>query len=133
MPRRLRPYVRCPRAREDDICALPPGVRHCLCDETADPVGQVLIHEGQLFWHVVGGKAKGWHSYLAVLRRGSSDVPIELEGAGPITPTTEGGRVQYRVRAKRDGAEFLVQASEFAYAASDGRETVKAEPVDTQR
>ncbi|MBL8683945.1 MAG: hypothetical protein JNK05_32535 [Myxococcales bacterium] len=133
MARRIRPFVRCPRAREDDPCALPPGVRHCLCEENADPVGQLMLKEGQLFWHVVGGRAKGWHSYLAVLRQGAIEVPLELDGEGPVVPSTEGARIVYRLRAKRDGAEVLIDASEFVYAASDGREIVRAELVDNQR
>jgi hypothetical protein len=130
MVRRIRPLVRCPRAREDDPCALPPGVRFCLCEENAEPVGQLKIHEGQLFWFVVGGRAKGWHSYVAVVRQGTIDVPLELEDSEAIVPTTEGARVVYRLRAKRDGAEVLIDASEFVYAASDGRELVRAELVD---
>lgn len=104
-----------------------------MCEENADPVGQLMLREGQLFWHVVGGRAKGWHSYLAVLRQGNVEVPIELDGDGPIVPTSEGARVVYRLRAKRDGAEVLIDASEFVYAASDGREIVRAELVDATR
>lgn len=131
--RRIRPFVRCPRAREDDPCTLPPGVRHCLCDETAEPVGQLMVQDGQIFWHVVGGRAKGWHSYVAVLRQGNIEAPIEIDGNGPIVPSNEGQRVVYRVRAKRDGSEMLIDAAEFVYAASDGREIVRAEPVDATR
>lgn len=133
MVRRIRPFVRCPRAREDDLCALPPGVRHCLCEENADPVGQLVIIEGQIFWHVIGGRAKGWHSYVALMPQGTMDVPVELDGEGPIVPSIEGTRMVYRLRTKRDGAEVLIDASEFVYAASDGRETVRAELVDATR
>jgi len=133
MAHRIRPFVRCPRAREDDPCALPPGVRHCLCEENADPVGQLMITEGQLFWQVVGGRAKGWHSYLAVLQQGSEEVPLKLDGDGPIVPSTEGARVVYRLRANQGKYEVLIDASEFVYAASEGRETVRAERVDATR
>jgi hypothetical protein len=92
-----------------------------------------MVQDGQIFWHVVGGRSKGWHSYVAVLRQGAIEAPIEIDGNGPIVPSNEGQRVVYRVRAKRDGGELVIDAAQFVYAASDGREIVLAELVDATR
>lgn len=135
MPRKLRQAVRCPRAnREDDLCTLPPGVRHCLCygDQPGDPVGVVEIHDGQLFWFVPGTRPRGWYSYLAVTRQGSVETPLELEGqrGTAVQTVSEGGRLFYLVRTLR-GGQFLLDAAELIYAAAEGRETVLASPAQT--
>jgi hypothetical protein len=137
--RRLRPYVRCPRAREDDPCTLPPGVRFCMCEESGEPVAEVQVREGQLFWRVGGDNnapPRSWYSYLAVVGKRAAGVrpegpAIELEGEANVVPSNDGERRVFRVREKGTGRDYFVEACDLVYAAQEGHEIVVARPVES--
>lgn len=122
------PTVRCPHARPEDLCQLPPGVRYCVCygDQHRDHVGAVSIQGGQLLWSVlVGGRPRGWYSYVAVVRQGAGVVPVELQDEPAVRETVENGRALYVVRGPRD-QRYEIEAGALVEAALEGRETVDA-------
>jgi hypothetical protein len=104
-----------------------------MCEESAEPVAEVRVQEGQLFWHVIGGRANGWQSYLAVQAQQGKHIPIELDGDGVVVPSNEGQRVVFRVREKGTARAFLIEACDFVYAAQRGEEMVTARPVESVR
>jgi hypothetical protein len=123
-----RLHVRCPHARPEDLCMLPPGVRYCVCysDQQRDHVGQVAIQGGQILWSVItNGKPRGWYSYVAVVRQGTAVVPLELQEEPAVRETVENGRAVYVVRGPRD-QRYEIEASALVEAALEGRETVDA-------
>ena len=92
MARPLRVSVRCPHAKPEDLCALPPGVRYCLCyaDQHREPVGQVSVQHGQILWSVlVAGRARGLYSYVAVVRQGTVLTPVELQDEATVRETVD--------------------------------------------
>ncbi len=130
MSRTVRVAVRCPHAKPDDPCALPPGVRYCVCygDQHREPVGLVSIRGGQVLWNVpVGGKGRGWYSWVAVLRQGETVVPVELQDDPNVRETVDGGRAFYLVRGARD-QRYEIDASAIIEAALEHREYVDAIP-----
>jgi len=125
-PRRLN--VRCPHAKPEDTCMLPPGVRYCLCygDQHRDHVGQVTVQGGQILWSVLAsGKPRGFYSYVAVVRQGAALVPVELQDEAAVRETVENGRAFYVLRGPRD-QRFEVEAAALVEAALEGREIVDA-------
>jgi len=119
---------RCPHAKPDDLCMLPPGVRYCVCygDQHRDHVGQVSIQGGQLLWSVLAGaRARGWYSYVAVVRQGATVVPVELQDDASVRETVENGRAFYVVRGPRD-QRYEIEAAALVEAALEGREIVDA-------
>ena len=127
MSRSLR-TVRCPHAKPDDLCQLPPGVRYCVCygDVHRDHVGQVSVQGGQLLWSVLSnGKPRGWYSYVAVIRQGAAVVPLELLDEPSVRETVENGRAFYVVRGPRE-QRYEIDAASLVEAAGEGRETVDA-------
>jgi hypothetical protein len=125
-PRRIN--VRCPHAKPEDLCALPPGVRYCVCygDLHRDHVGQVSVQGGQLLWSVLSnGRPRGWYSYVAVVRQGAALVPVELQDEAAVRETVENGRAFYVVRGPRE-QRFEIDAASLVEAAVEGRETVDA-------
>ncbi len=129
MLRTPRSPVRCPHARAEDPCMLPPGVRYCVCygDQQREPVGTVSIQGGQVFWSVAGPKPRGWYSYVAVVHQGSSLVPIELQDEPTLHETLDNGRAYYIVRGPRD-QRYEIDAAALVIAANEGRESVDATP-----
>ncbi len=120
--------VRCPHAKPEDTCTLPPGVRYCMCygDQHRDHVGQVSVQGGQLLWSVLtNGRPRGWYSYVAVVRQGAVAVPLELQDEPAVRETVENGRAVYVLRGPRD-QRFEVEASALVEAALEGREVVDA-------
>ena len=133
MTRPLRVTVRCPHAKPDDLCALPPGVRYCLCysDINREPVGQVSVQNGQILWSVLSaGRARGQYTYVAVVRQGAVLTPIELQDEASLRETVENGRAVYVVRGPRD-QRLEVAAAALIEAAGDHREYVDATPIST--
>lgn len=133
MPRSLRVPIRCPHAKPEDLCTLPPGVRYCVCygDQHREAVGQVTVRQGQILWFVeVAGKPRGWYSYVAVQRLGAAAVPIELQDEPSVRETVENGRAFYVLRGPRD-ARFEVDAGALVEAALENREYVHAVPAPT--
>lgn len=133
MARPLRVSVRCPHAKPEDLCALPPGVRYCLCysDQHREPVGQVSVQHGQILWSVlVGAKPRGLYSYVAVVRQGTLLAPVELQDEAAVRETVENGRAVYIVRGPRD-QRLEIDASSLIEAAVDNREYVDATVVTT--
>ena len=133
MARPLRVSVRCPHAKPEDLCALPPGVRYCLCysDQHREPVGQVSVQHGQILWSVlVGAKPRGLYSYVAVVRQGTLLAPVELQDEPSVRETVEGGRAVYIVRGPRD-QRLEIDASSLIEAAVENREYVDATVVTT--
>ncbi len=125
---RSLPTVRCPHARPEDLCMLPPGVRYCVCygDQHRDHVGQVSIQGGQLLWSVLaGGRPRGWYSYVAVVRQGATVMPVELQDDASVRETVENGRAFYVVRGARD-QRYEIEAAALVEAALEGREIVDA-------
>ena len=104
-----------------------------MCEESAEPVAEVLVRGGQLFWRVIGGRANGWQSYLAVQDLPDKRIPIELDGDGVLVPSNEAARVVFRVREKGTARTFLIDARDFVYAAQKGEEMVTARPVESVR
>lgn len=128
MARPLRVSVRCPHAKPEDLCALPPGVRYCLCyaDQHREPVGQVSVQHGQILWSVLaGGRARGLYSYVAVVRQGTVLTPVELQDDVALREVVENGRAVYVVRGPRD-QRLEVEAAALIEAAADNREYVDA-------
>ncbi len=133
MARPLRVSVRCPHAKPEDLCALPPGVRYCLCysDQHREPVGQVSVQHGQILWSVlVGAKPRGLYSYVAVVRQGTLLAPVELQDEPAVRETVENGRAVYVVRGPRD-QRLEIDASSLIEAAVENREYVDATVVTT--
>jgi hypothetical protein len=133
MARPLRVSVRCPHAKPEDLCALPPGVRYCLCysDQHREPVGQVSVQHGQILWSVlVGAKPRGLYSYVAVVRQGTLLAPVELQDEASVRETVENGRAVYIVRGPRD-QRLEIDASSLIEAAVENREYVDATVVTT--
>jgi hypothetical protein len=133
MARPLRVSVRCPHAKPEDLCALPPGVRYCLCysDQHREPVGQVSVQHGQILWSVlVGAKPRGLYSYVAVVRQGTLLAPVELQDEPAVRETVENGRAVYIVRGPRD-QRLEIDASSLIEAAVENREYVDATVVTT--
>lgn len=129
--RPLRVTVRCPHAKPEDPCMLPPGVRYCVCygDLHREPVGQIAVQGGQIVWSVMlNGRARGHYSYVAVVRQGATLAPVELQDDPAVRETVEGGRAFYVLRGPRE-QRFEVDASSLLDAALDGREYVDASPV----
>lgn len=129
--RPLRVTVRCPNAKPEDACALPPGVRYCVCygDQHREPVGQVAVVGGQVVWSVLAaGRARGHYSYVAVVRQGATLAPVELQDDPSVRETVEGGRAFYVLRGPRE-QRFEVDAGALFEAALEGREYVDAAPV----
>jgi hypothetical protein len=129
--RSLRVTVRCPHAKPDDPCMLPPGVRYCVCygDQHREPVGQLAVVGGQIVWSAqVQGRARGHTSYVAVLRQGVTLAPVELQDEANVRETVEGGRAFYVLRGPRE-QRVEVLASALVEAALEGREYVDAAPV----
>jgi len=125
---RSLPTVRCPHARPEDLCMLPPGVRYCVCygDQHRDHVGQVSIQGGQLLWSVLaGGRPRGWYSYVAVVRQGATVMPVELQDDASVRETVENGRAFYVVRGARD-QRYEIESAALVEAALEGREIVDA-------
>ena len=125
---RTLPTVRCPHARPEDTCMLPPGVRYCVCygDQHRDYVGAVSIQGGQLLWSVTAnGRPRGWYSYVAVVRQGAAVVPVELQDEASVRETVENGRALYVVRGPRD-QRYEIEAAALVEAAREGREIVDA-------
>ena len=142
MARPLRVSVRCPHAKPEDLCALPPGVRYCLCysDQHREPVGQVSVQHGQILWSVlVGAKPRGLYSYVAVVRQGTLLAAVELQDEASVRETLsnsdekfvrENGRAVYIVRGPRD-QRLEIDASSLIEAAVENREYVDATVVTT--
>lgn len=133
MARPLRVSVRCPHAKPEDLCALPPGVRYCLCyaDQHREPVGQVSVQHGQILWSVlVAGKTRGLYSYVAVVRQGAVLTPVELQDDVAVRETVENGRAVYILRGPRD-QRLEVEAAALVEAALESREYVDAAVVTT--
>jgi hypothetical protein len=133
MARPLRVSVRCPHAKPEDLCALPPGVRYCLCyaDQHREPVGQVSVQHGQILWSVlVAGKTRGLYSYVAVVRQGTVLTPVELQDDVAVRETVENGRALYILRGPRD-QRLEVDAAALVEAALESREYVDAAVVTT--
>lgn len=133
MARPLRVSVRCPHAKPEDLCALPPGVRYCLCysDQHREPVGQVSVQHGQILWSVlVGAKPRGLYSYVAVVRQGTLLAAVELQDEASVRETVENGRAVYIVRGPRD-QRLEIDASSLIEAAVENREYVDATVVTT--
>lgn len=133
MARPLRVSVRCPHAKPEDLCALPPGVRYCLCyaDQHREPVGQVSVQHGQILWSVLtAGRARGLYSYVAVVRQGSVLTPVELQDEVTVRETVEGGRAVYILRGPRE-QRLEVEAAALIEAAVESREYVDATVVTT--
>lgn len=133
MARPLRVSVRCPHAKPEDLCALPPGVRYCLCyaDQHREPVGQVSVQHGQILWSVLtAGKTRGLYSYVAVVRQGTVLTPVELQDDVAVRETVEGGRAVYVLRGPRD-QRLEVEAAALVEAAVESREYVDATVVTT--
>ena len=133
MPRPPRVSVRCPHAKPEDLCALPPGVRYCLCyaDQHREPVGQVSVQHGQILWSVlVAGKARGLYSYVAVVRQGTVLTPVELQDDLSVRETVENGRAVYILRGPRE-QRLEIDASSLIEAAVENREYVDATVVTT--
>jgi hypothetical protein len=133
MARPLRVSVRCPHAKPEDLCALPPGVRYCLCyaDQHREPVGQVSVQHGQILWSVlVAGKTRGLYSYVAVVRQGTVLTPVELQDDVAVRETVENGRAVYVLRGPRD-QRLEVEAAALVEAAVESREYVDAAVVTT--
>lgn len=131
MNRPLRVTVRCPHAKPEDTCALPPGVRYCVCygDQHREPVGQVAVVGGQVVWSVqLAGRARGHYSYVAVTRQGTTLNPVELLDEATVRETVEGGRAFYVLRGPRE-LRFEIEAGALIEAALEGREYVDAAPV----
>ncbi len=131
MARPLRVSVRCPHAKPEDLCALPPGVRYCLCyaDQHREPVGVVSVQHGQILWSVpVAGKARGLYSYVAVVRQGTVLTPVELQDEVAVRETVENGRAIYILRGPRD-QRLEVAAASLVEAAVDNREYVDASVI----
>ncbi len=131
MARPLRVSVRCPHAKPEDLCALPPGVRYCLCyaDQHREPVGVVSVQHGQILWSVpVAGKARGLYSYVAVVRQGTVLTPVELQDEAAVRETVENGRAIYILRGPRD-QRLEVAAASLVEAAVDNREYVDASVI----
>ncbi|MBL8603455.1 MAG: hypothetical protein JNK72_16140 [Myxococcales bacterium] len=130
MPRVLR-TVRCPHAKTDDPCQLPPGVRYCVCyaDQHREPVGAVSVQGGQVVWSVAsGGKARGASTWVAVVRQGGAVIPVELQDDPALRETVEGGRAYYLVRGPRD-ARFALEAGSLVEAALEQREFIDVVPL----
>lgn len=130
MPPRVKVSVRCPHAKPDDPCSLPPGVRYCVCygDLHRDPVGQVSVRNGQLLWNVpVNGRPRGWCSWVAVVRQGDTLVPIELQDTPELRETVDSGRAYYLVRGPRD-QPYEITAGALIEAALENREHIDATP-----
>lgn len=107
---------------------LPPGVRYCVCysDQHRDHVGQVSVQNGQILWSVLsGGKPRGWYSYVAVVRQGTTVTPLELQDDPALRETVENGRCFYVVRGPRD-QRYEIEAAALVEAAAEGREAVDA-------
>lgn len=133
MARPLRVSVRCPHAKPEDLCALPPGVRYCLCyaDQHREPVGQVSVQHGQILWSVlVAGKTRGLYSYVAVVRQGTVLTPVELQDDVAVRETVENGRAVYILRGPRE-QRLEVEAAALVEAAVESREYVDATVVTT--
>jgi hypothetical protein len=131
MARTTKFTVRCPHAKPEDLCVLPAGVRYCLCygDQQRDHVGRVSVQGGQLLWSVlVGGRARGWYSYVAVVRQGAQLVPLELQDEPSVRETVENGRAYYVLRGPRE-QRFEVEAAALVEAAVEGKEVVDAVPA----
>ena len=76
------PHVTCRsllNARPTDGCVLAPGVRYCIChgDEARDPIAELSVRDGQLYW-CVGARIGA--TYVALLARGDGFEAVELSG-----------------------------------------------------
>jgi alpha-ketoglutarate-dependent taurine dioxygenase len=132
MSRSLR-TVRCPHAKPDDLCQLPPGVRYCVCygDVHRDPVGQVSVQGGQVVWSVAaasGGRPRGAYTWVAVVRQGATVNPVELHDDASLRETVEGGQAFYVVRGPRD-TRYRIDAGSLVEAAVEHREYLDATPM----
>lgn len=128
MPAAPRVRLRCPHAKPEDTCSLPPGVRYCVCygDQHREPIGEVSVRGGQIFWTITAnGKPRGWYSYVATVRQGGMLVPIELVDEPALREHVDNNRAWYVVRGPRD-QRYEIEAAALIYAANDGREIVEA-------